>query len=68
MSRRYFSASAFLKKILNWKLNGTTAEIGWVTESVESRVDRVPALAKDAAKATIEYEYSVPILVRKPSG
>ncbi|KAF4465039.1 kinase domain-containing [Fusarium albosuccineum] len=54
MSRRFFSTSDFLKKVLIWTLNGTTREIRWAKDSVESRVDQVPALAKKATKATIE--------------
>ncbi|KID87141.1 hypothetical protein MGU_05919 [Metarhizium guizhouense ARSEF 977] len=54
MSRRHFSTSAVLKKLLKWKLNGTTEEISWVKTSVESRIDHVPALAKKATKAIIE--------------
>ncbi|TWU72633.1 hypothetical protein ED733_000434 [Metarhizium rileyi] len=54
MSRRHFSTSAVLKKLLKWTLNGTTEEIGWAKTSVESQVDHVPGLATKATSATIE--------------
>jgi len=52
---RFFHSSAYLRKILNWTVKGTTAEVGWVQENVQATVNQHPVLSTKAAQATIEY-------------
>ncbi|KAF3479749.1 uncharacterized protein GIQ15_06725 [Arthroderma uncinatum] len=44
MAPRAFSTSARLMRKLTWRLNGTTADVTWLTEQVDESVDHVPGL------------------------
>lgn len=44
MALRAFSTSIRRLKKLSWKLNGTTEDVTWMTESMEDTVDHVAGL------------------------
>jgi hypothetical protein len=52
---RSFTASKVVGKALKWAKKGTTQDVQWVERQVESSVDQVPALAKAAVKAHVEF-------------
>lgn len=44
MASRAFSTGVRRLKMLNWRLNGTTEDVTWMTESLNDTVDHVPGL------------------------
>ncbi|OOF91815.1 hypothetical protein ASPCADRAFT_518218 [Aspergillus carbonarius ITEM 5010] len=44
MTSRAFSTSARQLRKLNWKFNGTTEDVTWITESMDDIVDVIPGL------------------------
>lgn len=54
---RSFSSGKVVSKALKWVRKGSTQDVQWVESQVESSVDRVPALAKTAVQAQVEFVY-----------
>lgn len=52
---RSFTSGRAVSKALKWAKKGTTQDIQWVERQVESSVDHVPALAKAAVEARVEF-------------
>ncbi|KAJ6088103.1 hypothetical protein N7499_004285 [Penicillium canescens] len=53
MASRAFSSTARQLKQLNWTLHGTTVDVSWLIQQIESSIDEVPGLRARVASAQV---------------